>query len=51
MHIRLKTCEYPGCEHEFPEHYFSNFCPEHNPERIIGEHKKEQPEQKEANPI
>lgn len=28
--VPLKVCRHPGCLHEFPEHYFSAFCSDHD---------------------
>ena len=36
MSFWMKTCAHPGCTHEFPEHYFSDYCGDHHhtPEAI-----------------
>lgn len=31
---QLKACLFPGCTHEFPEHYFSSYCGAHTQREV-----------------
>ncbi len=38
MSIPLKTCDFPNCHNQFPEHYFASYCGIH-PKRDIVLHR------------